>query len=73
VLLGPDKMEGVFELDEGTHNILVSGDGDVYAGIVSTNFFLPTSLLQGTTGSQWIVPQLSIRINYNGTWSILIQ
>jgi len=22
---------------------------------------------------QWIVPQLSIRINYNGTWSILIQ
>ena len=21
----------------------------------------------------WIVPQLSIRINYNGTWSILIQ
>jgi len=23
--------------------------------------------------SQWIVPQLSIRINYNGTWSILIQ
>ena len=23
--------------------------------------------------AQWIVPQLSIRINYNGTWSILIQ
>jgi len=22
---------------------------------------------------QWIVPQLSIRINYNGTWSIIIQ
>jgi len=22
---------------------------------------------------KWIVPQLSIRINYNGTWSILIQ
>jgi len=23
--------------------------------------------------TQWTVPQLSIRINYNGTWSILIQ
>ena len=28
---------------------------------------------EGLFNAQWIVPQLSIRINYNGTWSILIQ
>ena len=27
-------------------------------------------LLYGDSVAQWIVPQLSIRINYNGTWSI---
>ena len=43
--------------------------------LIAENKIWPQSVqcVPRSIAKQWIVPQLSIRINYNGTWSILIQ